>query len=332
MPELNLPLVGSIDTDQYVEAMRHLEIPYLGSFDLLGFLSSPAFALTMAVITTTFLYVRAVTPSTRKKGLDPLEWKEYPLVAKTVVSPNTAIYRLGLPHHETELGLPLGQHISVSAEINGKTVTRSYTPISGDETRGYVDLLIKSYAKGNVSKWFSGLKLGDKVRIKGPKGHFTYKPGVADAIGMIAGGTGITPMFQIIRAALKNPFDPTPITLVYANVGEDDILLRNELRVLVDVHPEQLTVHYVLEKPPADWQGGVGYITKEILQKYMPTNKPKNLIMLCGPPPMITAMKGHLTGLKYPPPKTISKQGDQVRRHLTLHLVNSKLFSKVFVF
>jgi ferredoxin-NADP reductase len=52
-------------------------------------------------------------------------------------------YRFGLPHPEDVLGLPIGQHISVAAEINGKEIMRSYTPISSDDDRGHFDLLVK---------------------------------------------------------------------------------------------------------------------------------------------------------------------------------------------
>ena len=52
-------------------------------------------------------------------------------------------YRFKLPHPEDVLGLPTGQHIFVSAEINGKEVRRSYTPTSNDDDRGHFDLLVK---------------------------------------------------------------------------------------------------------------------------------------------------------------------------------------------
>ena len=48
----------------------------------------------------------------------------------------------------------------------------------------------------------------------------------SDGAGMLAGGTGITPMYQVINAILRDPSDRTQLSLVSANVGEDDILLR----------------------------------------------------------------------------------------------------------
>jgi hypothetical protein len=52
-------------------------------------------------------------------------------------------YRFGLPNKDDVLGLPIGQHISIMAEINGKQISRSYTPTSLDEDKGHFDLLIK---------------------------------------------------------------------------------------------------------------------------------------------------------------------------------------------
>lgn len=52
-------------------------------------------------------------------------------------------YRFALPSPEATLGLPIGQHISVQAEIGGKNVMRSYTPTSSDDDKGHFDLLIK---------------------------------------------------------------------------------------------------------------------------------------------------------------------------------------------
>ena len=53
-----------------------------------------------------------------------------------------------------------------------------------------------------------------------------YMPG--GRAGMIAGGSGITPMFQVAQGILRNPYDATKVFLIYANVAEDDILLRKE--------------------------------------------------------------------------------------------------------
>lgn len=48
-----------------------------------------------------------------------------------------------MPRKDAKLGLPIGQHVSVMAEINGKQISRSYTPTSSDDDLGHFDLLVK---------------------------------------------------------------------------------------------------------------------------------------------------------------------------------------------
>ena len=87
------------------------------------------------------------------------------------------------------------------------------------------------------------LKVGDKVAMKGPKGHVDYRgcgdftivqtvaPGKREAVkynarkfGFIAGGSGITPCLQIIRDMIKRPNDRSEMWLLFANQTEEDIL------------------------------------------------------------------------------------------------------------
>lgn len=181
------------------------------------------------------------------------------------------------------LNLPIGQHVSISAEINGKLVARSYTPISNNDDRGYFDLLIKTYEKGNISRHFAQLTIGDKIRVKGPKGQFNYSPGLVGQLSMIAGGTGITPMYQILRAVLSNPADKTKVSLIYANVNHDDILLRSELDKLAQSHADQFTLYYVLNNPPATWSGGVGFVTKDHIKQFLPNPAhTDSKLLICG--------------------------------------------------
>lgn len=150
---------------------------------------------------------------------------------------------------------------------------RSYTPISGDHQPGYFDLLIKSYPTGNISRHMASLAVGQSIRVKGPKGAFVYTPNMVRHFGMIAGGTGITPMLQVVRAIVRGRAagDATQVDLIFANVTPQDILLKEDLDALV-AEDKGIRVHYVLDKPPAGWTGGVGYVTAE-------------MITVCSPPP-----------------------------------------------
>ena len=151
-----------------------------------------------------------------------------------------------------------------------KEIVRSYTPISGDENPGYFDLLIKSYPTGNISKHMASLKIGQTIKVKGPKGAMVYGPNMVKRFGMIAGGTGITPMLQIIRAIIRGRQrnggnDITEVDLIFANVNPEDILLREDLDQLVK-EDDGFRVHYVLNNPPEQWTGGVGFVTAEMIK------------------------------------------------------------------
>jgi cytochrome-b5 reductase len=83
---------------------------------------------------------------------------------------------------------------------------------------------------------------------------------------MIAGGTGITPMLQIIRAIVRGrpDGDVTKVDLIFANVTAQDILLKEDLDALAKEDAD-IRVHYVLDKPPEGWTGGVGYVTADMI-------------------------------------------------------------------
>ena len=52
-------------------------------------------------------------------------------------------------------------------------------------------------------------------------------------------------------------------------------------------------VYYMVDKAPkGNWEGGVGYITEEIARKQLPEPNDDNLILVCGPPPMMKAISG----------------------------------------
>ncbi|NWI62881.1 NB5R2 reductase, partial [Todus mexicanus] len=70
---------------------------------------------------------------------DPLAKYPLRLLDKEEISHDTKKFRFGLPSSDHVLGLPVGQHVYLSAKINGNPVIRAYTPVSSDETKGYVD-------------------------------------------------------------------------------------------------------------------------------------------------------------------------------------------------
>lgn len=235
--------------------------------------------------------------TTQKTALNPNQWIEFKLEDRAPVSHNTHLFRFSFDPSE-KLGLdiasciitraPIGQQ---DAEGKPKYVIRPYTPVSDPDAKGYFDLLIKVYPEGKMSQHFASLKPGDKVEVKGPIEKLRYSPNMKKQIGMIAGGSGITPMLQVIEAILKNPDDNTQISLLYANVSPDDILLKEKLDVLAATHPN-LKVFYTVDDPTKDWRGGLGYISQDMVVKGLPPPSDDTLILVCGPPGMMKHISG----------------------------------------
>ena len=83
--------------------------------------------------------------------------------------------------------------------------------------------MIKEYKDGALTPYISNLAVGQELLFKGPNPKYKYTPGAFDRGLCVAGGSGITPMYQLISHALANPDDKTKWTLVFSNVSENDI-------------------------------------------------------------------------------------------------------------
>lgn len=265
----------------------------------MDFLEVPDVQLGIAVVVITFAAYYLF--NRKPKGcLDPENFKEFKLVKRTQISHNVAKFRFALPKPTAVLGLPIGQHISCRGkDSTGEDVIKPYTPTTLDIDVGYFELVIKMYPQGRMSHHFREMREGDYMAVKGPKGRFSYEPGQVRAFGMIAGGSGITPMFQVARSILEDQTDRTKLHLIYANVTSDDILLKEELEGLAKIYPSRFKVYYVLNQPPEGWTGGVGFVSQEMIKEHLPGPAYDIQILRCGPPPMNKAMAAHLEALGY---------------------------------
>lgn len=149
---------------------------------------------------------------------------------------------------------------------------------------------------GKMSNHLQSLRYGDVIHVKGPKGHVEYlgrgmfkvkkETRQLSRIGMIAGGSGITPMFQIIQQVANDTEDDLEINLLFANKTCQDIILRDLLESIA-VRKPNIRVTYTLDKPPKGWKHFCGYITSEMISAVLPPPSEDSMIFLCGPPPMI---------------------------------------------
>ena len=120
------------------------------------------------------------------------------------------------------------------------------------------------------------------------------------SVSMIAGGTGITPMLQLVRAVFRDPEDETRLSLLFANQTEEDILLRKELEEVQAEHPDRCVMlviakpchlsasvtpvcarfklWYTVDRPGENWSYSSGFVNAEMIEQALFPPASDNLV------------------------------------------------------
>lgn len=231
-----------------------------------------------------------------------VEVPTYPLHNKWRQSNDSWLLRFGLPSDRLHLGddpmLPTCisvHHNGTSEDGSAKLLKKSYSPTSHPSETNTFDLLVKAYPPrqgGGVGAAICALEKGDLLHGKLKSERMVHgSPQIAkrwDRIGLIAGGTGVAPLVQIIRIVLDDPTDRTQIQLLSINRYEEDILMRKELDQLAEQHPDRFSVKYSLTgKPglPENWDGYTGRGSVEMAKEALPPpsdGKSTTMVFVCG--------------------------------------------------
>ncbi|EPY39725.1 cytochrome-b5 reductase [Angomonas deanei] len=231
------------------------------------------------------------------------EFRSFTLINSYDESHNVKVFRFALPQADMPLNLEVASCVSFRfVDKDGKEVIRPYTPINRTDQLGYFEVLVKKYQGSKMGTHLFSLKKGDNIEAKGPWVKTPIKSNQYKAIGMIAGGTGVAPMYQVARNVLRAPKNTTEITLISANRKKEDVLLGNELNDLMEQYP-RFSPYYVLSKAPSDWMGGVGHVNKEMIKSLMPppNRAADSIILVCGPPPFMETICGEKDFKSSPP-------------------------------
>jgi ferredoxin-NADP reductase len=197
-----------------------------------------------------------------------------------------------------------GQFLTVTMTIDGQAIKRSYTISSSPTERDYCEITVKREAQGAVSRFLHDqVHEDDTLQVTAPSGRFTFVGEDATSIVLIGGGVGVTPMMSVARYLTKRSWIHD-IYFLFAVRGETDIIFREELDYLQHRY-RNLHVTFVAEDvDPSDARYVKGRITREVLEARIPDLRTSR-IHICGPPPMMNAVKAILTEMGVP--------GDQIR-------------------
>jgi cytochrome-b5 reductase len=230
-----------------------------------------------------------------KSALSAGEFRRFQVREVLPATHDVVRLRFALPDEHHELGLDVASFVLVRVPVDGELLVRPYTPTSRVHQKGFFDLTVKAYPNGKVSKVLGSLQPGDEVEVKGPISKLKIQRNSKKAIGLVAGGSGITPMLQVIQELLDDPRDNTELRLLYANKAPEDIIYKDRLDALALLHP-RFKVYYTVDRvdgpDAASWNGETGFVTKEMLAKALPPPSPDHIVLVCGPPPMLKHIAG----------------------------------------
>jgi ring-1,2-phenylacetyl-CoA epoxidase subunit PaaE len=195
-------------------------------------------------------------------------------------------------------GFIQGQYLTVRADIDGEDVRRSYSICSGVDD-GELRVAVKRVPDGRFSNYANeNIRPGDILQVMPPMGNFhTALDSNAhrNYVGF-AGGSGITPFLAIIRTILAR--EPGSIfTLFYGNRTVADIMFREELSDLKDLHLDRFRLIHILSDERPDLDLFHGLMTPDKVTELMAglvDIDGTDYFYICGPGPMTDSVRGVL--------------------------------------
>ncbi|KQX15256.1 MULTISPECIES: benzoate 1,2-dioxygenase electron transfer component BenC [Ensifer] len=208
-----------------------------------------------------------------------------------------------VPHNDAAIVLELdiegaaapaflpGQYVNIDVPGSGQSRSYSFSSASG-ETR--VGFLIKKIPGGLMSTWLEHAEVGTKLELTGPLGSF-YLREVQRPLLFLAGGTGLAPFLSMLEVlARTNP--EQKVHLIYGVTRDLDLVLVDE----IEAYTKRLA-NFTFDTVVADVASS--HPRKGWVTQHMPVdmlNDGDVDVYLCGPPPMVDAVRKHLddTGVR----------------------------------
>ncbi len=200
-----------------------------------------------------------------------------------------------------------GQYLTLIFNINGRRFIRPYSFSSSPGIDPYLEVTVKRVVGGVVSNHiFDKVNIGDLVEVIEPMGDFVIKESIItnnSHVFLWGAGSGITPLFSIIKYLLHN-YD-LKVTLVYGNRNFDSVIFQDKLTDLANQFPDTFSLwHFhtqliVKEDCPNIIQGRIQ--TGEVLSIMNKAPNPANSVhFICGPTGLKESIKKALSILNIP--------------------------------
>ena len=175
-----------------------------------------------------------------------------------------------------------GQFVSVRVMLNGVYVERCYSLVSAPG-EPLIEIAVKRQPHGKVSNWMHDtLSVGDVIELGDVGGEFVLPVALPDKLLLIAGGSGVTPIYSLLVQALSERAVMDVVVLYYANTA-DDLAFAQEMRRLAEKHPG-LRLQFALAS-----DGDVGFFSQEQLVAACSDFEDRSTY-ICGPAGLMSAV------------------------------------------
>ena len=183
-----------------------------------------------------------------------------------------------------------GQFLTLRLPVAGRHVPRCYSMSSTPGVDDAPRVTIKRVAGGRGSNWVCDhVKAGDQLEVMAPAGVFTPRSLEGDFL-LFAGGSGVTPVYSILRAALQG--GQGRITLLYANRDERSVIFRDELKALAAAYPSRLQIIH--------WLDSVQGVPSVAQLAELARHSRQAQAFICGPGPFMDAAVAALQAIEMP--------------------------------
>jgi len=218
----------------------------------------------------------------------PWKWYQSEVIDITDVGPKTKQFTVTVEHDEVFDFLP-GQFITLDLPIHDKRTKRwrSYSIANAPDGTNLLQLCIVYLNGGLASEYlFSDVKIGSKIKFKGPSGGFTLPREPRPEMVMVCTGTGIAPFRSMLQYLKKEDSFASPIHLIFGTRYEEGILYRAEMESLANDF-DSFTFSVVLSRDQ-NWPGLKGYV-HQVYEQHYPDSSSERLFYLCGWSMMVDA-------------------------------------------
>ena len=200
--------------------------------------------------------------------------------------------------NDAQMNFIAGQFCLVSQPDHEKfnQLTRPFTFSSSPAEVNFFEMTIKKM--GEFTSAMFELNIDDRLQILGPRGEsLNFNESIQEDLVFLAGGSGITPFMSILQYWLAKKLS-NKITLLYANRTDQDIIYKEQLNRIAKDHKKFRLIH-ILGTASSEIHGEVGRISQKITERYV-SEPLEKIWYICGPPPMVEAMKDMLITMKIP--------------------------------